>query len=152
MTVDIDKLLRLLDEPFTYKDGAFDKLYSFVCELILIIRYFYINTNLFMKLLIGLPVLYFGVPVYAAYAIFVIWTKLIDIWFKYNFSDEDFSIRKYLRTNIIRQILFLLVGIFMYFYYQKTLGWLCFIYSIPMTLIAAGYIAPGFDRRIYKEP
>lgn len=151
MTFDMDKLLRMLDEPFTYKDGTFDKIFAFWCELILIIRYVYINTNLFLKLLIGLPMLYFGMAVYVCYAIFVIWTKFIDLLFRYNFSDENFSIRKYLRINLIRQTLFLIVGIFMYFYYRQPWGWVCFVYAVPMTLISAGYIAPEFDRRIYTE-
>lgn len=151
MTFDIDKLLRMLDEPFTYKDGTFDKLFAFWCKLILIIKYLYVNLNLLLKLLIGLPVLYFGITVYVCYAIFVIWTKCIDLFFRYNFSDENFSIRKYLRVNLIRQTLFLMVGIFMYFYYKQPWGWVCFVYAVPMALVSAGYIAPEFDRRIYTE-
>ena len=151
MSISIDKLLKMLEEPFTYKDSAFHRIFAFFCELILIIKYFYINIPFFIKLLAGLPVLYFGTFVYFWYAAFVIWTKIRDMFFRYNFSDKDFSIRKYLKTNLMRQLLFIILGLFMYFYYKEPFGWVCFIYAVPMTLITAGYIAPGIDRRIYKE-
>lgn len=150
MSISIDKLLKMLDEPFTYKEDRFHRILAFFCELILIIKYIYINVPFIIKLLIGFPVLFFGIFVYVWYAIFIIWTKLIDVFFRYNFSGKDFSIRKYLKANLMRQLLFIILGLFMYFYYKEPFGWACFIYAVPMTLITAGYIAPEIDRRIYK--
>lgn len=151
MKFDLDRLLRMLEEPFTYKDSTYHKFFKFICELILIIRYVYICIPLLIKLLIGLPALYFGIPVYVWYAVFVLWTELIDIRFQYNFSAETFSLRRYIKINFLRQLLFVFTFIFMYAYYKVPYGWVCFIYSVFMLILSAGYIAPDIDRRIYKE-
>lgn len=151
MKFDIDRLLKMLEEPFTYKDTAYHKFLKFICELILIIRYFYICQPLILKLLIGLPVLYFGISVYVWYAVFVVWTKVIDEYFLYDLSAETFSMRKYFKINFLRQLLFIFTFIFMYVYYKVPLGWICFIYTVFMLMLASGYIAPEFDRRIYAR-
>ena len=151
MSIDIDKLLKMLEEPFTYKDGFFHHIFVFICKIILISRYFYFNIPFFLKLFIGLPVLYFGTLVYFWYAIFIIWTKIIDLHFRYKFSVEDFSISGFCKINLVRQLLFVFLGLFMWSYYKEPIGRFCFLYAIPMTLITAAYISPEIERRLYKE-
>ncbi len=144
----IEILDKMLTDPFTIRDGKLFKFLNNFCKISLALRFIFMNMNLFIKLLIGLPTLYFGFWVYGFYAFYVCWCDYLDNNCRYDFSGTNFSLRKYFRVLFLKHLLFYMTAFFMYAYYLHPRGWICTVYSLPMAIIAAGYTIPVFDKRI----
>lgn len=145
-----ESLEEILKEPFTYKDSAIHRGWNVFCRSALACRYVYMKTPFLIKLLAGAPLFYFSWMVYLSYFFFVIWSIVLNCKFRYNYSEKTFTIKQYFKVYFFKNVLFIMVAIFMYQYYFYKWGWLCFIYSLPMLLISIAYVLPIFDRRIYK--
>ena len=141
---------RILEDPFTYRDGKFATMFQKLCTLALCTRVVYMKLPLPIRIIIGLPTLFWGLKVFIIYCGFAIWTKLLDNKCRYTYEASENFIQKYFRTQILKSILYFITAYFMFSYYESPLGWLCFIYSVPMLIISVGYVLPIFDKRIYK--
>ena len=145
-----ESLEEILKEPFTYKDSAIHRGWNIFCRTSLACRYIYMKTPFLLKLLIGLPLFYFGWQLYLMYFFFILWSIILNCKFRYDYSEETFTIKHYFKVYLLKNILFIAVALFMYEYYFFKWGWLCFIYTLPMLLISMAYVLPMFDKRIYK--
>lgn len=146
----IEELDAMLDEPFTCKNTRLTKCWSVFCQITLIFRVIYMKIPFLIKLIIGLPLLFLTKQTYMAYAIYVCWTKYLDIRSTYNFKDPEFSIKKYFKIYLLKNMLLIWGAYFLSRAHYSPWGAACFIYAIPMAIIAMGYILPIFDKRIYE--
>lgn len=146
-----DNINKILKTPFTCKDNIFADFWIKFCTMTLIMRYIYSRIPVSFKIILGLPVMSFGLKIYVIYLSFVLMAECIEVYCRYDFSSENFSFIKYFRTFFTKNILFLITGLFMHEYYLNPHGHCCFIYAMPMAVISAGYILPIFDQRIYND-
>ena len=145
-----DSLKEILKEPFTYRDSAIHRGWNAFCRAALACRFVYMKIPFILKLLLGAPLFFFSWMVYLSYFFFVIWSVILNVKFRYNYSEKTFTIAEYFKIYLFKNVLFISVALFMYQYYFYKWGWLCFIYSLPMLLISIAYVLPIFDKRIYK--
>lgn len=104
-----------------------------------------------IKLLTGGPIFILGWQVALPYYCFIFWSELLDKKYRYDYVEETFTIRKYFKAYLFKNILFLATFLFTYKYYFYDYGWVCAIYTIPMLLVSTGYVLPIFDKRIYNN-
>lgn len=143
-----EKLNTILANPITTKDNWFASFWTFFYKWTLIFRVVYTDTPILLKLLIGLPCLLLSVKVLVAYLMFIVWAELAENYFKYTFKKETFSIRQYFKVYFLRNFLLFFAAYFIHCCYYSHWGWIFTIYSVPMTIISAGYIFPIFDKHI----
>ncbi len=144
----LEILDNMLKDPFTVHDGKFYGFLNKFCKISLAFRFIFMNINFFVKLILGLPTLFFGPLVYGFYMFFVCWCDYLDRHARYDFSGGTFSLRKYFRVLFLNHLLFYMTAFFMYAYYLHPNGWICFIYSLPMAIISTAYTVPVFDKRL----
>ena len=143
-----DTILEAVEKPFFVKDTFIFKVLTFLCKITIFVKFIYMKTHVLIKYLIGLPLLFFNWQSYAFYLMFVIWSRVLDTKFHYDFSVKDFSLRYYFKVLLLRVCLFIILALMMDFYYRAPMGWLGFIYSLPMSFLAVGYVVPIFDYRL----
>jgi len=146
----IDELDEMLDEPFTAKTGKYIKWWTLFCQITLIFRVVYLRIPFILKIILGLPLIFLTKQTYMSYLIFVVWAKFLDIRSVYNFKDPEFSIRKYFKTYMLKNMLLVWGAYFISRANMHPWGAVAYIYAIPMCFVALGYILPIFDKRIYK--
>ncbi len=146
----IEQLDEMLDEPFSCKSTRYTKYWTLFCQITLIFRVIYLKIPFFVKLLIGLPLILLTTQTYMAYAIYVCWSKFLDVRSVYNFKDPEFSIKKYFKIYLLKNMLLIWGAYFISRAHFSPWGICSLIYAIPMAIVAVGYILPIFDKRIYK--
>lgn len=143
-----DNVLEAVEKPFFVRDTFIFKGLTFLCKITVLVRFIYMKTHVIIKYLIGLPLLLFNWQSYAFYFLFVIWSRVLDTRFHYDFSGTDFSLKYYFKVLFFRLLLFIVTALMMDAYYRAPFGWLGFIYSLPMCFLAVGYTVPVFDYRL----
>lgn len=143
-----DNVLEAVEKPFFVRDTFIFKGLTFLCQITVLVRFIYMKTHVIIKYLIGLPLLLFNWQSYAFYFLFVIWSRVLDTRFHYDFSGTDFSLKYYFKVLFFRLLLFIITALMMDAYYRAPFGWLGFIYSLPMCFLAVGYTVPVFDYRL----
>ena len=136
---------------FTIRDELPFRIWSKFCSITLSIRYVYIVLPLFLRLLIGLPILIWGISPYLFFTAYAVWSYLLDLYFKYNYSYIQFSLKKFLITNLLKLCLFIIVYFYVSSYMGKNFTFICTTYAILMCIIATGYTMPLFDRILYGD-
>ncbi len=137
--------------PFTIREELPYRVWSKFCQITLFVRCVYIEIPVLIRILAGLPILYWGIVTYASFCVFVIWTYILDRHYKYNYSYENFSMKNYFKTNLLKLVLFLITIVFIAVCIHKAFDWICSIYAFIMCVLAAGYTMPQFDKILYSE-
>ena len=145
-----DRIREMLSEPFSYRDNWLINSWIYFCKTVLIVRYLFMIAPFYLKVLIGVPLYFFDQKVFITYILFIIWAMYLDKQYQYDYKESTFTIRRYFKVYLFKNVLFIAAALFMYEYYFHPYGWICSIYSIPMLLVAVGYVLPIFDKRIYK--
>lgn len=143
-----EKLIESLEKPFCKTDSVLGSFANFWAQFILVMRYYYNRMPDIIKFLSGIPLFLFGWKVYIFFAIFTCWTIILDKRFRYNLSEENFSLKNYIKVLLLRVLLFFIIGLMMNEYYKAPFGWLGMIYSIPMSLLSLGFTMPIFELRL----
>lgn len=143
-----DNIIDAIEEPFFYKDTLSTRCLTFLCKLIIFIRFLYLKIPVWAKYVIGLPLFLFNWLVYLYYVLFVAWSRVLEKRFHYDFSKNDFSMKNYFKVMFLRLLLFIILALMMDAYYKYPLGWLGFIYSVPMAFLCVGFCVPIFDYRL----
>lgn len=145
------ELNKMLEEPFSYRDNKLVNSWIFFCKVLLCSRYIYMKTPFIVKLLLSIPIYFLDWHVSIPYYCFIFWSVLLDKKYRYDYSEETFTIRRYFKVYLFKNVLYLATFLFAYRYYFHPYGWYYSVYMVPMLLIATGYVLPIFDRRIYNN-
>lgn len=145
-----DGIIEAVDTPFFLKDTFSTRILTFLCKIIMLVRFLYSKFSDKVNFALGLPLFLFGWKTYLFYGIFVMWTKILDQKYTYVFSEEKFSLKTYFNVLLLRILLFIITGLMMDSYYAEPFGWMGFIYAVPMALIAVGYSVPVFEYRLSR--
>lgn len=136
---------------FTIREELPYRILAKFCQITLFVRCIYIETSLLLRLLAGLPILFWGNFTYASFCVFVIWTYILDRHYKYNYSYENFSMKNYFKINFLKLGLFLITIVYIAVCLHKAFDWICSIYAFIMCVLAAGYTMPQFDKILYSD-
>ncbi len=143
-----DTILEAVEKPFFVKDTFIFKVLTVLCQITILVRFIYLKTHVIIKYLLGVPLLLFNWQSFVFYFLFVIWSRILDTRFHYDFSVTAFSLKYYFKVLFLRLLLFIITALMMDAYYREPFGWLGFIYSLPMCFLAIGYTVPVFDYRL----
>ena len=147
---EFDGIIEAVDAPFFLKDTFLTRILTFLCKIIMIVKFLYSKFSDKLKFALGLPLFLFGWKTYLFYGIFVIWTKILDQKYTYDFSGKNFSLKSYFNVLLLRILLFIITGLMMDCYYAAPLGLIGFIYAVPMAFVSVGYSVPVFEYRLSR--